>query len=323
MAGLNLAGPGVFIEGITARIGYRCSFFIFARNSMPRHTAAWHDAQYNNRARVADQAQILRRWAVDSKLARERAVCQLDLSYASTASREAAFERLDLFAPAAVTDPASPVLVIVHGGYWRSLDKSDMSFLAKGFTDAGALVVIPNYSLCPAVGIDRIAMQLAESLAWVWRHAAEHGGDPRRIVVVGHSAGGHLAAMLSCCDWQALGADLPRDLVKGALSISGVHDLEPLLHTPFLQADLQLDAALVKKVSPVLFPAPASPLYALAGGSESAEFKRQNRIIQQAWGKRAVPVCEEIAGRNHFDILDDLALSDGRCHQLTRRLLGL
>ncbi|WP_243655561.1 alpha/beta hydrolase [Roseateles saccharophilus] len=110
----------------------------------------------------------------------------------------------------------APVLVGIHGGHLRSLDKSDCSFLAASFTDEGALVIVPNYDLCPGASIERIAMLMTEAVAWAWRHAAEHGGDPSRIALIGHSAGGHLAAMLSCCDWKRVGTDLPA-AVRAAL----------------------------------------------------------------------------------------------------------
>jgi arylformamidase len=112
---------------------------------------------------------------------------------------------------------------------------------------------VPNCDLCPEVGIERIAMQLTEAVAWGWRHAGEHSGDPSRIVLLGHSAGGHLAAMLSCCDWKLVGKDLPRRLVQGAMSVSGLHDLETLCRVPFLQADLNLDAVSARRLSPCTF----------------------------------------------------------------------
>lgn len=276
---------------------------------------AWYDAQYDNRARVPDSAAILQRWAAASVLVRKSSPCLLDVAYG-----DAPKERLDLFTSDATF---APVLVFIHGGYWRALDKADQSFLAGVFTDEGALVVIPNYSLCPEVAIDRIPLQLARALAWVWRHAADHGGDPNRIVLVGHSAGGHLATMLGCCDWKAVAPDLPRHLVKGIVSISGLHDLSPIRATPFLQTDLRLDAEAVKRLSPVRFPAPEAPVYALVGGAESDEFKRQTRLLREAWGPRAVPVCEEIGNCNHFDILHDLADPEGRSHALVRHLLAL
>lgn len=282
---------------------------------MSSRSPAWFDAQYNNRARVADSAVLLDRWARASRMVREQSACVLDLPYG-----EGAMERLDVF-PTDV--PKAPVLVFIHGGWWRSLDKSDHSFIASALCDEGAMVVVPNYSLCPTVAMERIPLQLTQALAWVWRHAAEYGGDPNRIVLVGHSAGGHLSAMLSCCDWKSVAPDLPRHLVKGVMSVSGVHDLTPIRQVPFLQSDLRLDADAVRRLSPIHFPAPQTPLYAIVGGAESEEFRRQNRLIRQAWGARAVPICEEMAGCNHFDILHDLVDPEARAHHLLRRLLEL
>src|SRR6218665_1629309 len=174
---------------------------------MTRRTPAWFDAQYDNRARVPGSAAQIERWARASQLVREQSPCVLDLAYGDAPS-----ERLDVFPTDA---KQAPVLVFLHGGYWRALDKSDHSFIASVFTAEGAMVVVPNYALCPGVAMERIPLQLTQALAWIWRHAAEHGGDPNRIVVAGHSAGGHLATMLSCCDWKSVAPDLPRHLVKG------------------------------------------------------------------------------------------------------------
>lgn len=282
---------------------------------MATHDSAWHDAQYNNRARVPEAPDILARWTASSALVRKDAPCMLDVSYGDAPS-----ETLDVF-PAA--QPGAPVLVFIHGGYWRALDKADHSFVAPSFTADGAMVVVPNYALCPAVTIEDIALQMTRALAWVARHAREHGGDPGRIAVAGHSAGGHLAAMLLSCRWQAVGADLPADLVKGALSISGLYDLEPIRQTPFLQGDLRLTPRQVARLSPAFFPRPKAPLYTVAGGDESEEFLRQNLLIRSQWGPSRVPVCETLSGRNHFTVLHDLADPKGRLHDLTLRLLGL
>jgi arylformamidase len=215
------------------------------------------------------------------------------------------------------------VLVFVHGGWWRSLDKRDHSFIAPPFTQAGAMVVVPNYALCPAVTIEAITLQMVDALAWVYRHAALHGGDPERIVVVGHSAGGHLAAMLLSCRWTKVASDLPERVVKSAVSISGVFDLEPLRHTPFLRSDLRLTAASAGRLSPSRFPPPKGMLFAVVGGDESEEHLRQNRLIRDAWGERSVPVCETIPGRHHFDVVDALTDPSAQLHRLTLRLLGL
>jgi arylformamidase len=274
------------------------------------------NAQYDNRARVPGHPAILERWSQASALAREQSSCLIDVAYGSGPN-----EMLDVF-PCARAN--APVLVYLHGGYWRALDKRDASFIAPVFVDAGALVVVPNYALCPAVTIEVIVLQMVRALVWVHAHAAQYGGDPQRIVVAGHSAGGHLAAMLLSCDWCAVARELPARLVHGALSVSGVFDLEPIRRTPFLQADLRLTPASVRRLSPARFPRPAlAPLYTVVGADESEEFRRQNRLIRQAWGVEAVPVCEEVPGTNHFDVLHALADPHARLHRLALRLLGL
>lgn len=280
---------------------------------MQRHDAAWHDAQYNNRARIPEHAQIFARWADDSARARVRCGAVVDLRYGDGPN-----ETLDVFAAPAA---GAPVLVFVHGGWWRSLDKRDQSYVAPAFVERGAMVVLPNYALCPAVGIDTIALQLVRALAWTYRNAGRFGGDPARIVVAGHSAGGHLAAMLLCCHWRAVGPDLPPRLVRSALAISGLFELEPLRRTPFLQADLRLTPRAVRRLSPAGFPPPRGPLFAVVGGDESEEFLRQNRVIRQAWGARAVPVCESIPGTHHLSVVDGLADPGARLHALAGRLL--
>lgn len=282
---------------------------------MSRLDPQWLDAQYNNRARVADHAAIFDRWRQASQLVREQTRCELEVAYG-----EGRDERLDIF-PAA--HAGAPVLVFIHGGYWRAFDKSEQSFIAPSFVSDGAAVVVPNYSLCPAVDIEQIALQMTRVVAWVWRHAAEFGGDPGRIALAGHSAGGHLAAMLLGCRWKEVDAEMPLLPVQGALSISGLYDLEPIRLTPFLADDLRLTPASVRRLSPAFFPRPRRPLYAVVGGDESDEFLRQNQLIRDQWGPTAVPVCETLSGHDHFSVLRNLADPAGRLHDLALRLLGL
>ena len=279
----------------------------------------WLDSMYNNRLLVPGHPAHLASWAERSLEARSQRACELDLPYGDTAA-----ETLDVF-PAGGPRPVqgAPVLVFIHGGYWRALDKADHSFIAPAFARAGACVVVPNYALCPAVSVPQIVDQMVNALAWTWGHIADHGGDPTRITVAGHSAGGHMAAMLLACDWAAHAPDLPRDLVRNALSISGLFDLEPIRHTPFLK-DLNLTAGQVRQASPALLPGPAQgQLYSVAGGDESEEFLRQNRLIRQAWGAQTVPVCEALAGLDHFSVLEALAEPSHRLHQLALALLGV
>ncbi len=277
--------------------------------------SAWLDSMYNNRNLVPDYATYFDKWVQASKAVRSSQPCTVDVAYGSAPG-----EKLDVFSGA---DKNAPVVVFIHGGYWRSLDKSDHSFVAPAFTAQGACVVVVNYDLCPAVTIPEITMQMVWALAWVYRNIAQHGGNPKRITVVGHSAGGHLAAMMLACVWKAYSKDLPADLVKNALSISGLYDLEPLRHAPNVKDSLKLTPAQVRKASPALLPAPRKGvLYSVAGGNESAEFLRHNQMIQQAWGKKAVPVCEELPWLHHFSVLDALVEPGHRLHGLAQQLVA-
>ncbi len=296
----------------------------------PRLDPAWLESQYNNRLLVPEHAAIMANWTAASKLVlQQQDSAQLDVPYGDGDGDGAgASETLDIFAPTAARGAGSgsgaPVMVFIHGGYWRALDKRDHAFVAPAFNAAGALVVVPNYALCPAVSIEHICLQMARALLWVWRNAARLGGDPARIMVAGHSAGGHLAAMLLSCRWKELDATAPAQLLTGALSISGLFDLEPLRHTPFLNQDLKLTPASVARLSPAFFPRPkAGKLYATVGLEESSEFLRQSRLIREVWGPTAVPVCETLPRANHFNVLTQLVNPAGRLHHLALRLLGL
>ncbi len=282
----------------------------------PRHPAAWYDAQYNARAAIPEHPAILQQWAERSAHTRSTLPCTLDVPYGDDAS-----ETLDLFGPSLAH--RAPVLVYIHGGYWRGLDKRDHSFVAEPFVQRGALVVLPNYALAPAVSLRHIVLQMVRALAWVYRNIATHGGDPGRIVVAGHSAGGHLATMMLACRWRDFAADLPPRLVQAAVSVSGLYELEPLRHAPFLAPDLKLSADEARALSPSLMPPPRhGHLAAFVGGDESAEFRRQAQAILQAWGDGVVTVCETVPGRHHMNVLHALPEPGARLHTLVLQLLG-
>lgn len=273
----------------------------------------WLNAQYNNRALVPEHGLHLAHWAAASAAARASQPCTLDVAYTPRGAE--AHESLDVFpallpdgTPRSASSPLAPVLVFLHGGYWRSLDKADHSFIAPAFTTAGVCVVVPNYALCPAVTVADIGEQMVQALTWVHTHIAQWGGDARRVVLVGHSAGGQLAAWLL--------AQVPH-MAHAAVALSGLFDLEPLRHTPFLQAALHLTPEQVRACSPIHQTPPADrTLWAFVGGNESAEFLRQNQLIQDTWGLNAVPQAQALAGLHHFSILDNLAQADSDLHRL-------
>lgn len=256
------------------------------------------DAQYNNRAAVPDHPAYFERWARDSAQARETLPCRLDLAYGPGER-----ERLDIF-PAG-GGASAPALVFIHGGYWKGLDKSDFSYPATALVDAGIAYVAIRYPLAPAAGMDEIVASVRRALAWLWREGRGHGVDPARLVVSGHSAGGHLTAMLLATDWPAVADDLPADLVKGGLSISGLYDLEPV-RLSYHNAELRLDAAAARRNSPLHhLPATAPPLALVVGAEETDEFRRQQQEFLAAWRARGLEGSgAEFAGLNHFSIVD-------------------
>lgn len=283
---------------------------------------AWLESMYNNRALVPDHQDFFDRWAVESAEVRAGQSCMLDLPYGDDPG-----ETLDVFPADSAGSAPAPVMLFIHGGYWRSLDKSDHSFVAAPFTRAGMCVVVVNYALCPGtaqhpVTIPLICRQMEAATAWVYQNISRYGGDPRRISAVGHSAGGHLAAMLMTSAWPLVGAGLPDGLVRNALSISGVHDLEPLRHTPFLQPALRLTEQQVLQASPARLQAPAhGVLYVAAGADESPEFIRQSQLIQDAWGTHTVPRCQMLPGLHHFSVVDALAQPGHDLHHMALNLL--
>lgn len=280
------------------------------------YSAPQLDQQYNARAAVTDCEKIFESWRARSAGYRQRSLCQLDVSYGLSEN-----ETLDLFIP---DRTHAPVLVFIHGGYWRSMDKCDFSYLAEGLVPKGGLVAVVNYGLCPAVTIDDIVQQMRTACEWLWRTCSTSGGDPARIHVSGHSAGGHLTAMLMATDWPSLAPDLPADLVKSGTSVSGLFELEPMLYLP-LNEDLKLDEESAHHNSPMfLDPRTDAPLSIVVGGDESEEFRRQSLDFTEKWRGRGARIeYVEFAGLNHFTVLDQMKNPDNPLTGIILRRMGL
>lgn len=256
------------------------------------------DREYNNRGKVADFADYLARYTRESEATRRALPCRLDLPYGTKPG-----ETLDVF-PAPGPRPA-PIHLFVHGGYWMALDKAEFSFVARAFHGAGAAVVVINYALIPTVDMDELVRQCRASVAWVHANAASFGGDPDRIFVSGHSAGGHLVAMLMAADWPTFG--LPRDVIKGACGISGLYDLDPI-RLCYLDDTLRLTPEEARRNSPIyLAPSSLAPLLLPVGALEGPEYHRQTETLAAVWRKQGVP-CEvlDMAGIHHFSIVSQL-----------------
>ncbi len=276
---------------------------------------AFLSREYNNRELFPDHPRHFARWAETSARARSIMTCYLDRPYGSSPG-----ETLDIF-PSRKGDGS--VLMFIHGGYWRSLDKRDFSFLAPAWVDAGVSLVVVNYDLCPAVSIERIVQQMLAASAWLYRHAEQYGMDEDRLYVSGHSAGGHLAAMMLAALWPVMDRSLPRNLYKGGLAVSGVYDLRPLVEVDWLKGDLRLDEASAFKASPAFLPpATRSPLSLAVGGLESSEFKRQNALLGERW-KRVLLEDIPMPGTDHFTVVDGLADPASALFAGARRLMKL
>jgi arylformamidase len=250
-----------------------------------------YEVEYNNRARVPENPELMAGWAKDAAAYREQ-----------RAPRRIAYGRgarhgIDFFQ----AGNEGPIVVFIHGGYWQALDGSSFSHCARGLNAHGIDVAIPSYDLCPQVSIDDIIGQMRTAA----RELARLG---RPLVMSGHSAGGHLSACMLATDWTAIDPVLPQDVVTAVYAISGLFDLVPLVGTS-INKSLGLDETTAKAASPLLWAPPRhGSLDAVVGGAESAEYFRQSRAIVEQWGAAGVPTAfGTVAGANHFTAIAPLA----------------
>lgn len=264
-----------------------------------KNSGHYYSEQYNARAGIPDHPAVFTRWVNQSAQVKRRNAGLYDLMYG-----ESPGERLDIFP---TRQPHSPLVIFIHGGWWRSLDKADFSMLAPAFTNAGMNLALTNYTLAPEASLEQIVLQQLRAVAWLYNNSEKYEIDPSRIMLAGHSAGAHLAAMLMTADWPTYDAGLPADLIKAGVLLSGLYDLTPLLLADFINTDIKLTPKRVLPLSPGLMPLKQDIAFITAvGGLESDEFKRQTKLIGDAW--RAQHRSEiALPDSNHLTICDQLA----------------
>jgi arylformamidase len=281
--------------------------------AVPAYTPEFVERGYNNRAAVADYQAWFDRWAARSREAVAALAPRQDVRYGRGAK-----ETLDLYLP---SGRPRGTLAFIHGGYWRSLDKAEHGFVAPTFVAEGIAVANVNYDLCPGVTVADIVAEIARAIAFLQREGARLGAPAAPLVIAGHSAGGHLAAMMHATAAADLGAETHP--VRGAVSLSGVHDLEPLPLSS-MNAELRLDAASARAVSPVRrTPQTAAPLLLAVGANETGEFLRQTDLLWDAWPQARPKGMERplrVPDRHHFDVVMDYEDPESA---LTRATLAL
>lgn len=266
------------------------------------------EAEYNNRARVPEHPEHFKRWTVAAAKFREgHKNFEPRVSYGTSAR-----QYIDLFWPATGRD--APVVLFIHGGYWRALDPSLHSHFAAGANAHGVAMALAGYDLCPQVTIAEIIRQTQSAAAFLGRRLG------RKLIAAGHSAGGHLTACLVATNWKKVAPDLPDDFIPAGLSISGLFDLEPMLQVSMNQ-DLRLQKEEIADVSPLTWNIASGRSFdACVGHDESNEFLRQSRQVADEWGRRGVATRYVEAPGNHFTVLDPLSEPNSK---MTRRLQEL
>ena len=279
-------------------------------------TPTKNDLLYNPRLTVSGVPDIVMRWQKESARARGALPGYLDVPYGSSGAN-----RMDIFRASPAAGACRGTVMFIHGGYWRAFGKQDFSFIATELTRAGVTVAVPDYSLCPQVTVRDIVMQMVQAGAWLYRNASNFGAPAGRVHIVGHSAGGHLAAMLLACLWPRYSADLPVRTILGALSISGIYDLSAIVGAPSINDEVRLTAQSCVEVSPVLLPPPSGAiLHTALGSQEIGGFAMQDKLIRKRWG-RVVRDLITCPGDNHFTVLERLLEPSSRLFETTLAML--
>lgn len=234
-------------------------------------------------------------------------------------------EVLDIFLPFEPTQSKRKLQVYIHGGYWQELSKDESCFAATNFQKSGYHFAVINYSLAPNASLTEIVEQNRQALIFLYRHAQKYGYDKNEIYLSGSSAGGHLAMMMALTDWSKY-IDVAQNIVKGICAVSGIYDLTPIAQT-YINEPLQLTEKEIVTYSPLLLNVARSnlktcPIIIAYGDNETNEFKRQSTAMKDYLvGQNIMVTQSEIAQRNHFNVILDLAFEDTwLCQQVIKQM---
>ncbi len=271
------------------------------------------DRQYNNRLHVPDYASYLERWEILSRQTEKELPVVKNIPYAALAR-----EQLDIYPS---RQPHAKTLVFIHGGYWHKFDKSSFQFIAQAFEDDGVTTVLINYPLAPVVSIDQIAASCRLAIQWLYQNITAYNGDPGQLYIAGHSAGGHLAAMMIATDWRQF--NLATGTIKGACVISGLFNLLPIMLSN-INGSLKMDEQTAFRNSPVhLLPATHCPLSIVAGSDETNEFLDQSNELYNCW-KGSIPAeIIQAPGLNHYSIVETMLDPQSCLQQAMRRIMKM
>ncbi len=261
---------------------------------------------FNPRLSIPNAMDLLTGLPARSEAARNSLTANLDVRYGDRPK-----ETLDIFHAAtdALGSPP-PVVIFIHGGYWRMMDKKDYSHIAADMVGEGISHISLNYDLCPSVTVTDIVDEIRTAIIYMYKNADSLKIDPDRIYLSGHSAGGHLTGMMLCEDWTKHG--LPADVFKGAFPVSGVFDPSPIIRTS-INEEVRLNDAIAEANNVLLGkPVCGGPVLAVVGGDEPEGFHRQSEEFAELCKANGVEIeVVSVDSTNHFTVVDEVFLKGG------------
>ena len=274
------------------------------------------DLQYNNRANALDHEYHLQQWELVNRQTEKKYKLHKNIAYGDQAR-----ETLDIFPS---DQPNAKTLVFIHGGYWYKNGPFDVYLVAEAFRSYGITTVLISYPLMPDHPMDQLVVSCRKAIGWVYQNIANYQGNPDEVYVAGHSAGGHLAAVMMATHWTKFDLKLPANIIKGVCAISGLYNLLPV-QLCYVNEILKMDQATAIRNSPVhLSPETQCPLILAVGGQETAEYKAQTDELFTAWKDKGADVqVMEIEGTNHFSVLTSLLSVSSQLRDAIERFMQI